>query len=97
MLHVTRLRGGISGGTIDSLRQQAIETSGDPIARRLTTNPWALVDEVAGRGYGSSGSGPQRPTRNDRTGSWQAPFVMGAYNGQIVHRSNALAELAVRS
>ena len=92
VLHVTRLRGGISGGTIDSLRQQAIETSGDPIARRLTTNPWALVDEVAGRGYGSSGSGPQRPTRNDRTGSWQAPFVMGAYNGQIVHRSNALAE-----
>ena len=91
VLHVTRLRGGVSGGTIDSLRQQAIETSDDPVGRRLTANPWALVDEVAGRAYGSSGSGSLRPTRNDRTGSWQAPFVMGAYNGQIVHRSNALA------
>ena len=91
VLHVTRLRGGISGGTIDSLRQQAIESSDDPAARRLTTNPWALVDEVAGRVYGSPSAGHQRPTRNDRTGSWQAPFVMGAYNGQIVHRSNALA------
>ena len=91
VLHVTRLRGGISGGTIDSLRQQAIEESGDPVARRLTANPWALVDEVSGRAYGSTGSKGSRPTRNDRTGSWQAPFVMGAYNGQIVHRSNALA------
>ena len=91
VLHVTRLRAGISGGTIDSLRQQAIEVSDDQVARRLTTNPWALVDEVAGRAYGSSGSERPLPTRNDRTGSWQAPFVMGAYNGQIVHRSNALA------
>ena len=91
VLHVTRLRAGISGGTIDSLRQQAIETSDDPVARRLAANPWALVDEVAGSPYGSSASGSLRPARNDRTGSWQAPFVMGAYNGQIVHRSNALS------
>ena len=91
VLHVTRLRAGVSGGTIDSLRQQAIETADDPVARRLITNPWALVDEVAGRAYGSSGTRASWPTRNDRTGSWQAPFVMGAYNGQIVHRSNALS------
>lgn len=91
VLHVTRLRAGVSGGTIDSLRQQVIETAGDPAARRLTANPWALVDEVAGRPYGSSGRGGSRPTRDDRTGSWLAPFVMGAYNGQIVHRSNELS------
>lgn len=91
VLHVTRLRGGISGGTIDSLRQQAIETADDPAGRRLIANPWALVDEVAGTPYGSSGGAGSRPTRNDESGSWQAPFVMGAYNGQIVHRSNALS------
>jgi len=93
VLHVTRLRGGVSGGTIDSLRQQAIETADDPASHRLITNPWALVDEVTGRTYGSEGGGAW-PTRNDVTGSWQAPFVMGAYNGQIVHRSNALSHWA---
>jgi short subunit dehydrogenase-like uncharacterized protein len=91
VLHVTRLRGGISGGTIDSLRQQVIETGDDPVARRLAANPRALVDDVAGSPYGTSGGGSALPTRNQRTGSWQAPFVMGAYNGQIVHRSNALS------
>jgi short subunit dehydrogenase-like uncharacterized protein len=91
VLHVTRLRGGVSGGTIDSLRQQVIEAADDPAARRLTANPWALVDEVAGRAYGPPAGGGSLPMRNDLTGSWQAPFVMGAYNGQIVHRSNALS------
>ncbi len=91
VLHVTRLRAGVSGGTIDSLRQQAIETSGDPVARRLATDPWALVDEVAGSPYGASARQRSVPSRDDRTGSWLAPFVMGAYNGQIVHRSNALS------
>jgi short subunit dehydrogenase-like uncharacterized protein len=90
VLHVTRLRAGVSGGTIDSLRQQAIQASDDPVARRLATDPWALVDEVAGSPYGSSGDAPSLPTRDDRTGTWQAPFVMGGYNGQIVHRSNSL-------
>ncbi|HEU4545809.1 MAG TPA: saccharopine dehydrogenase NADP-binding domain-containing protein, partial [Microlunatus sp.] len=64
VLHVTRLRGGISGGTIDSLRQQVIEAADDPAARRLTTNPWALVDEVAGRAYGPPEGGGSVPTRN---------------------------------
>ena len=98
VLHVTRLRAGVSGGTIDSLRQQAIEASDDPVARRLTTNPWALVDEVAGRPYGSSGErGLTRPTRNDRTG-----ILAGALRDGRLQRSDRAPEqradrLAVRS
>jgi short subunit dehydrogenase-like uncharacterized protein len=93
VLHVRRLRGGISGGTVASLRQQVIETEHDPDARGLVTNPRALVDDVSGSLYGSSSTAHGRSplARDDRSGSWQAPFVMGAYNRQIVIRSNALA------
>lgn len=93
VLHVRRLRGGVSGGTIDSLRQQLIESAHDPAARRLAGDRWALVDERSGRPYGSSGGGRRHRLpidRDQRTGSWQAPFVMGTYNRQIVQRTNAL-------
>ena len=93
VLHVRRLRGGISGGTIDSLRQQVIESAHDPAARRLAGDPWALVDEPSGRPYGSSGARRRHRLpieRDERTGFWQAPFVMGTYNRQIVQRTNAL-------
>lgn len=92
VLHVRSLRGGISGGTIDSLRQQLLETEQDRSARRVMGDPLALVDEVVDRPYGA-----RRPTRravvkDERTGRWQAPFVMGPYNRQIVQRSNALTD-----
>jgi short subunit dehydrogenase-like uncharacterized protein len=94
VLHVQRLRAGISGGTIDSLRQQVIEAEHDPAVRRLTASRWALVDEPSGGRDGSSGPphGHRPIERDDRTGSWQAPFVMGAYNRQIVYRSNFLLD-----
>ena len=92
VLHVRSLRGGVSGGTIDSLRQQLIESAQDPTARRLAGDERALVDDVSGQRYGSSDDRGGWPVGRDERGTWQAPFVMGGYNGQIVHRSNALAD-----
>lgn len=93
VLHVQRLRAGISGGTIDSLRQQVIEAEHDPGVRRLTASRWALVDGQPGGGHNCSPTPHRRPIdRDDRSGSWQAPFVMGAYNRQIVYRSNFLGD-----
>ncbi len=43
-LVVRSLRGGISGGTIDTARTEADELSGDDEARRVVRDPWALVD-----------------------------------------------------
>lgn len=91
VLHVRSLRGGISGGTIDSLRQQLIEVQNDPAARQLVGNPRALVDDVSGSPYAAPRRVSRPVIRDASSGQWQAPFVMGAYNGQIVHRSNALA------
>jgi short subunit dehydrogenase-like uncharacterized protein len=84
-LRVRSLRGGISGGTMDSLRQQMKEAKRDASARRLIGDPYALTPGPSVRLPGHGGSGWGR-----EAGAWQAPFVMGAYNQQIVQRSNYL-------
>ncbi|TDN92442.1 saccharopine dehydrogenase NADP-binding domain-containing protein [Microbacterium sp. BK668] len=84
-LRVRSLRGGVSGGTIDSLRQQLKGAKSDASSRRLIADPYALTPGPSVRLPGGSGSGWGR-----ERGSWQAPFIMGAYNQQIVQRSNHL-------
>ncbi|MFF2487542.1 saccharopine dehydrogenase family protein [Microbacterium sp. NPDC058062] len=84
-LKVRSLRGGISGGTIDSLRQQLKETKTDASARRLLADPYSLTPGPSVRLPGHAGGGWGKVR-----GSWQAPFVMGSYNQQIVQRSNYL-------
>lgn len=86
-LRVRSLRGGISGGTIDSLRQQLAEAAQDASARRLVGDPYALTPGPSVRLPGHRGS----RWGNER-GAWQAPFIMGAYNQQIVQRSNYLTD-----
>ncbi|WP_127818048.1 saccharopine dehydrogenase family protein [Microbacterium sp. CPCC 204701] len=85
-LRVRSLRGGISGGTIDALRQQMKAAKTDASTRRVIGNRYALTPGPSVRlpGRGGSGWGRER-------GAWQAPFVMGAYNEQIVQRSNYLS------
>lgn len=93
VLHVVDTRGGLSGGTIDSLRQQIIEASADLRLRALVASPEALLPEWP----------TVRPRRGRRrspvdrdpvSGVWQAPFPMGVYNGQIVRRTDALSGTA---
>lgn len=86
-LRVRSLRGGISGGTIDSLRQQMQEVKTDAGARRLIGNPYALTPGPSVRLPGRRATGWGK-----ENGTWQAPFVMGAYNQQIVQRSNYLTD-----
>lgn len=86
-LHVRSARGGVSGGTVDSLRQQLVETAGDRDRRRLLGDPYALTGE---RARGGRQPGPRPLAKDPQTGRWAAPFVMGTYNRQIVLRSNAL-------
>jgi short subunit dehydrogenase-like uncharacterized protein len=81
-------KGGVSGGTVDSLRQQLIEARSDPGVRRVIGDPYALTDGPApGRRLCRADSGLRL---DPRSGHWQAPFVMGPYNTQIVQRTNFL-------
>lgn len=91
VLHVRSMRGGISGGTVDSLRQQLLEVSGRPDLRSVVSDPFSLADSTQQRRSGAGGSGPRSPvTWDPLTGTWLAPFVMGGFNRQIVHRTDAL-------
>lgn len=87
---VVRTRGGISGGTIDSLRGQLDIARRDPAARRLMADPYALSPDRAAE----PSLGPERDPvgirRDDELGGWLAPFIMGQINTRVVRRSNAL-------
>lgn len=90
-LLVRQVRGGFSGGTVDSLRHQLRELRENPELRRVAADPYALSpDRAAEPDLGRQpDAGP--PSRLD-DGTWVAPFVMAAYNTRVVRRSNALLD-----
>jgi short subunit dehydrogenase-like uncharacterized protein len=86
-LWIRHMRGGISGGTIDSLRVQLARMRDEPALRRVVTDPEAL----SGGEVGAPGQRDQwRPFVDPDSGQWAAPFVMATYNTRIVRRSHAL-------
>lgn len=104
VLYVRQLRGGFSGGTIDSMRTQAIETRASATDRKIVADPYGLSpDRAAEPSRGSraktKASSPLDvvkgvvkglPVRRTADGHWTGPFVMAAFNTRIVRRSNAL-------
>ena len=87
---VKRLRGGASGGTIDSLRTAVDTVKKDPASRRVLLDPYSLSPDRAAEPDLGPERDPVKPLRDDRLGGWLAPFVMGTVNTRVVRRSNAL-------
>lgn len=81
--------GGVSGGTIDSMRVQLDEASTSRDVRRLLADPHAL--DVGTPGAGRPGPRDEWNLRWDPAlGYWLAPFVMSSVNTRVVRRSQAL-------
>jgi short subunit dehydrogenase-like uncharacterized protein len=93
-LIVTRIRGGISGGTIDSLRTQVDQMKHDVALRRLAADPYALTTDRAAEPDGRDERDITSIRRDRDLDRWLAPFVMASYNTRIVRRSNALQDWA---
>ncbi len=90
-LVVRSLRGGISGGTVDSLRRQAIEAQRDPRARGVLRDPYGLSPRRAEEPEPLMSHARSLPVERDAaTGTWLGPFVMASYNTRLVRLSNAL-------
>lgn len=88
-LRVRTLKGGLSGGTIDSMRLQLQTAQGDRALARIVADPHAL----SGPRRGASGQRDVwRPFLDAQTGQWDAPFVMAGYNTRLVRRSDALRD-----
>lgn len=91
---VKAMRGGASGGTIDSARTTVDEVKKDKPSRKTLADPYALSPD---RGA-EPDLGPEwdsmKPFKDDRLGGWLAPFVMGSVNTRVVRRSNSLQDHA---
>jgi short subunit dehydrogenase-like uncharacterized protein len=68
------------------------EAMRDSTVRNVMANPFALNPKGARQGPRQPGAIPV--TYDSAAGSWTAPFVMGAINTRVVHRSNALMNYA---
>lgn len=86
-------KGGISGGTVDSLRYQVDAVKREPGLAAVVADPYNLspdrsaeptVTQPADRAGVARGEG----------GRWTGPFVMAQYNTRVVRRSNALQDWA---
>ncbi|MDO9407495.1 trans-acting enoyl reductase family protein [Patulibacter sp.] len=89
-LVVKGVGGGVSGGTIDSLRGQLDEGKDDKAVRRLAADPYALSPDRSADPEGRDERDPVGVSRDPDTGEFLAPFVMGLVNTRVVRRSNAL-------
>ncbi|GGC71605.1 saccharopine dehydrogenase family protein [Marinobacter halophilus] len=87
-MRVKVAKGGLSGGTVASMINVAKEAGADPKLRKELANPFSICPE----GHRSKARQPSLKTAEyDKDfGVWLAPFVMGAINTRVVHRSNAM-------
>ena len=93
-LVVTGLKGGLSGGILDSMRTEIAAMATDPDRRRAAVDPYSLSpqrDKEPDLGRQVDLGGPQRDAE---LGQWTAPFVMATSNTRVVRRSNALQDWA---
>ncbi|MFW0788694.1 saccharopine dehydrogenase family protein [Gordonia sp. CPCC 205333] len=94
---IKSMRGGVSGGTVDSMRVIADQAS-DPAVRRVLLNPQALSSgpnetvQATRRSEPSDISLIRAKTVDPSLTGTLAPFFMSSYNTRIVRRSNALLE-----
>jgi len=88
-LLVVSLKGGVSGGTVDSMRVMVDDLREDPSLARRLADPYLLSpDRSAEPDLGSQPDTFFVERLPD--GTWVAPFVMAGFNTRIVRRSNAL-------
>ncbi|HEY0506628.1 MAG TPA: saccharopine dehydrogenase NADP-binding domain-containing protein [Blastococcus sp.] len=90
---VATLRGGFSGGTIDSMRAQLEAIQEDRSLRHVAGDPFALSPDRDAEPDTRQPPDAGPPARA-ADGRWTAPFVMAPFNTRIVRRSNALQDWA---
>jgi short subunit dehydrogenase-like uncharacterized protein len=94
-LVVAKMRGGLSGGTFDSMRVIA-DLARDPEERRVLTNPHALssgpgeVKRVDRKSEPSDASISAASKVDPSLKGALAPFIMASYNTRIVRRTHFL-------
>jgi short subunit dehydrogenase-like uncharacterized protein len=92
VLVVRSMRGGVSGGTIDSGRVMAQAIAADRSLAKVMTDPYSLSPDRAAEPDVGSVPDAVRIRRDPSVGAWVGPFVMAAYNTRVVRLSNSLQD-----
>ena len=93
-LVVGAMKGGFSGGTLDSMKGMIDEAKTDKQARRTLGDPYALTLDRSAEPDGRDEGDRRGVGRDEDLGQWVGPFVMATYNTRIVRRSNSLLDHA---
>jgi short subunit dehydrogenase-like uncharacterized protein len=93
-LVVKGMKGGVSGGTVASLKGQLDEIKGRSDLQRIVADPYALSPDRSAEPDLGDERDLRRVERDDDLGIWVGPFVMAAANTRVVRRSNALQDWA---
>jgi len=91
---LTAMKGGVSGGTLASLKGQIDELRRDPKKRKVVADPYSLSPDREKEPELDDAPDVHGPLRDEALGGWMAPFVMASFNTRIVRRSNALQDWA---
>ncbi len=89
-LVVTSMRGGVSGGTVDSIRASAEALAADRGLLRVFADPYSLSPDRASEPDLGAERDISGIRRDPVLGLWVGPFVMASYNTRIVRLSNAV-------
>ena len=91
-LIVRGMKGGASGGTIDSMRTMMEEVRSDPAKRKVAQDPYGLSPDRSAEPDLGKQPDARGPWYHEDAQTWLGPFVMAAINTRVVRRSNALQE-----
>jgi short subunit dehydrogenase-like uncharacterized protein len=87
---VVAARGGISGGTFESLLGQMDEAKADRDRARVSADPYALSPDRDAEPDLGDERDLRSLKRDSDLGAWLAPFMMAPINTRVVRRSNSL-------
>jgi short subunit dehydrogenase-like uncharacterized protein len=88
------MKGGFSGGTVDSMRAQVEAVGAQPELREVLVDPYALSPDRAAEPDLGDERDRTDVFRSDELGGWVGPFVMASFNTRVVRRSNTLQQWA---
>lgn len=89
-MRVKAAKGGLSGGTIDSMATIFAEVGQDKARREQLANPYLLNDDSDAPALRQDTI--NKPEYDSEQERWLAPFIMAVINTRIVHRSNQLMD-----
>jgi short subunit dehydrogenase-like uncharacterized protein len=89
-----RVRGGVSGGTLATLKGTVDDVKRDRSLVKVLADPYALSPDRAAEPELGNEADLRGAEYSEELSTWFGPFVMAPVNTRVVRRSNALREWA---